>query len=317
MALDAKDKKLLQILDLDPKITTSALAKALRVSQQVADYRLKQLMEKKIITQISALVHLPALGFEQYRVFFRFGAVSGEEKKKLVNVLAKSKSVLWAARIGGVYDLHIALAVRDYKEFDLFLDHVNASFPGALVDHDALYAVKHLYFSHKFLGGKGREKVEIDCAFERSKVDTLDFEILQRLKVNARMSSVALGRECSVSYKTILQRIKRLEEKGIIAGYRMFVTLGDFKPYLLLMKYRNYTKEKETKLLQFVAAEEHFTQAVRQFGSWDLLLHARTKSLEDLQEVIIQLREKFNLVETVEVMPIFEDVAIDLLPRNK
>lgn len=318
MGLDAKDKKLLQVLDLEPKITTLALAKTLRVSQQVADYRLKRLMQDKVITQISALVHLPALGFEQYRLFFRFGAISAEEKKKVIKFLASDPAVFWAARVGGAYDLHVALAVKDYREFDGFLDTLNLKFPRALVDHDALYVVKHLYFSHKFLSeSKERKKAEIDCVAEKCKVDEIDLKILHCLKKDARVSSVALGKECDVSYKTVLQRIKKLEEKGVIPGYRLFVTLDDFKPYLLLMRYKNYSHSTEKELLQFIFAEEHFTQAVRQFGSWDLLLHTRAKSLEELQDVIIHLREKYSLVENIEIMPVFEDIAIDLMPCSK
>ena len=43
--MDKKDRKILIELDKDPQITTSKLAKRVRISQQVADYR--NIIDKK------------------------------------------------------------------------------------------------------------------------------------------------------------------------------------------------------------------------------------------------------------------------------
>lgn len=60
-------------------------------------------------------------------------------------------------------------------------------------------------------------------------IDAVDRKILKFLIKNARMSFLEIARECGVSGAAIHQRIKKLEQSGIILGSRLIVdpkTLG-------------------------------------------------------------------------------------------
>jgi DNA-binding Lrp family transcriptional regulator len=54
-------------------------------------------------------------------------------------------------------------------------------------------------------------------------VDTLDLKILENLKRNARMDCKKIAQNVGLSDRTIARRIKKMEEKGIIKGYRVEV----------------------------------------------------------------------------------------------
>ncbi len=54
-------------------------------------------------------------------------------------------------------------------------------------------------------------------------VDTLDIKILENLKRNARMDCKKIAQNVGLSDRTIARRIKKMEEKGIIKGYRVEV----------------------------------------------------------------------------------------------
>ena len=71
---------------------------------------------------------------------------------------------------------------------------------------------------------------------------------------------------------------------------------------------------REKGLLSFFARENHITQVARLFGIWNLFLHIRIEDHEKLQNLIIQLRGKFDIIDNYEIIPIFEDVAINLMP---
>ena len=77
--IDIKDKKILQELDINPRITTSKLAKNIRLSQQVTNYRINKLVENKIITQFGTILNLSKIGYEQYRVLFQLDNINEEE----------------------------------------------------------------------------------------------------------------------------------------------------------------------------------------------------------------------------------------------
>lgn len=60
-------------------------------------------------------------------------------------------------------------------------------------------------------------------------LDTIDHKILQFLVQNARMPYLEIARECGISGAAIHQRVKKLDELGVIQGSRLEIdpmTLG-------------------------------------------------------------------------------------------
>ncbi|MGG3305866.1 Lrp/AsnC family transcriptional regulator [Paenibacillus lautus] len=51
-------------------------------------------------------------------------------------------------------------------------------------------------------------------------IDQIDLQILELLKNNARISFSELGRKVNMTQPAVSERVKRLEEKGVITGYR-------------------------------------------------------------------------------------------------
>ena len=58
---------------------------------------------------------------------------------------------------------------------------------------------------------------------ENSGVDTIDAKILNALFENARISTAELSRQVGLSSPSTAERIKRMEEAGVITGYRVEV----------------------------------------------------------------------------------------------
>src|SRR3989338_4494349 len=131
-----KDKKILEQLDLDSKISTSRLAKNVRLSQQVVDYRIKKLIENGIIRQFGTIFNLSKIGFEQYRVLFELSSVGEKEKNEIINYLKNHNKVYWAAIVGGKWDLFVVLFIKNYEEFDDFLDELFKKFPNMIKDYE-------------------------------------------------------------------------------------------------------------------------------------------------------------------------------------
>jgi len=57
-------------------------------------------------------------------------------------------------------------------------------------------------------------------------VDATDWKLLQLLREDARMTFAALARKLRLSPPAVAERMKRLEERGVIRGYRAEVDLG-------------------------------------------------------------------------------------------
>lgn len=61
--------------------------------------------------------------------------------------------------------------------------------------------------------------------YENGPLDRIDHRILAALNENARISNTALGRRVGLSAPSVAERLKRLEEAGIITGYAANIDL--------------------------------------------------------------------------------------------
>ena len=87
-------------------------------------------------------------------------------------------------------------------------------------------------------------------------IDSLNWNILNLLQQNARISNAAIGRQVGISSPAVSERIKKMEDAGLIQGYKTIVSpfaadyqlkaiitlrafMGKLKPFLLKVKTYN------------------------------------------------------------------------------
>jgi Lrp/AsnC family transcriptional regulator, leucine-responsive regulatory protein len=63
-------------------------------------------------------------------------------------------------------------------------------------------------------------RIRPERAYEPKEMDPLDLRILTELQVEARVSFAELGRRVGLSAPAVADRVQRLEESGVIIGYR-------------------------------------------------------------------------------------------------
>lgn len=308
--MDAKDRRLLAELDRNPRLPLTALARRLRVSPQVADYRLRRL-RSGVIAKLGPVLNFRALALEHYRVFVQYNAKKGVTDRDIFAYLQGRPEVYWAGRIGGKYDLVIVLFVFDFAAFDWFIDAFNARFPGLIKDYKACYGLEHRTFRHKYLHGD-HGSLSYGYKDAPAALDELDRRILAAYKDDCRRSALEVGRNMGVSYKTVQARLRALEQRRVILGYRLFLKKSEEQPFIVLFSYKDYAAKAEARLLAYLGAHARVTQTVRLFGLWNLFVHVRLQSNEELQRLIIELRDAFPIIDEFEVIPVFEDIAINL-----
>ena len=69
-------------------------------------------------------------------------------------------------------------------------------------------------------------------------MDRIDYRILECLKKNARMSTSAIGEHINMSVSAVSERIKRLENSGVIRQYTTILDQNkvgqDIKAFIML-----------------------------------------------------------------------------------
>jgi DNA-binding Lrp family transcriptional regulator len=314
-------EKIFMELDRDARMPLTKLAKKLSISPQVVDYNLKALMRKEDYKlKFGTIINLKSLGLEQYRIFFNFNAHHDYQAKEVFNFLRNREDIYWASRIGGKYDLLAVIFVKDFEEVDQFIDEINKKFPRLIRTYNSSYVVNYFIYRHKYLS-HDLSKIEYGYNDPIMEIDELDYYILSKMKDNCRISALELSKGQNVSYKTIINRIKNLEKNKVILGYRPFMKTKKRqreakKQFAIIMSFENYSKGEEKKLLAYAAAHKSITQVLRMFGLWNLFIHVRAYDFEEVQSLVIELRDKFDITYQHEIIVIFEDIAINLMPAK-
>ena len=130
-------------------------------------------------------------------------------------------------------------------------------------------------------------------------MDALDHSLLALLRVDARKSVADLAKELAVSRATIGNRIRRLEQSGVIVGYtvrlRPDAQPQEIKAWMSIAVEGDRTREVVKALL----GEPAVTSLHDTNGRWDLLAEVHAASIAELSEVLERVR-KIKGIETTE-----------------
>lgn len=121
-------------------------------------------------------------------------------------------------------------------------------------------------------------------------MDETDHKLLSLLRQDARLTVAALANKLGVSRGTVTNRIRRLEDDGIIVGYtvrlRPDVQRSEIKAWMSIAVEGNQTRSVIANLLgEPGVATLHDTN-----GRWDLLAELRAESLQELAKVLERIR---------------------------
>ncbi|RTZ97486.1 MAG: hypothetical protein DSY90_07430 [Deltaproteobacteria bacterium] len=109
------------------------------------------------------------------------------------------------------------------------------------------------------------------------------------MQANARVKQVELARKLGVAQSTVLERVRRLEEQGVIKGYKADIDPG--KLGLSVQAFVSVTLNRHgadiirkfedgIRAMSFVRTSYHLT------GRFDYLLHVAVKDLEQLGALV-------------------------------
>ncbi|MBR0712615.1 Lrp/AsnC family transcriptional regulator [Bradyrhizobium liaoningense] len=148
-------------------------------------------------------------------------------------------------------------------------------------------------------------KVERRIRLDRfGSVDGKDLKILEALQVNARVALSELGRAIGLSQPAISERVKRLEEAGIIEGYGARVNpraLG-----LGLMA-----------LVRLRTSHEHIKTCLRKFGEIPNIIEVHRVTGEDCFVLKVLVPAPEDLETIVDRIAGFGAVTTSLVLRSE
>ena len=136
----------------------------------------------------------------------------------------------------------------------------------------------------------------------RAELDAIDWKILRELQDDGRMTNVELSRRVGISAPPCLRRVRRLEEAGIIRGYRALLngkSLGmDVVAFCLI----GLQHQSDGELKAFAERTRGWPivrDAWMVSGESDFMLHCVATDLATFQTFVIEELTSSPNVDTV------------------
>ena len=125
----------------------------------------------------------------------------------------------------------------------------------------------------------------------RTDLDSFDRAILRELAADGRISATELGRRIGLSKSPTQARMKRLEEEGVITGYRANLDPGKMGLAHVAFVEVRLSDTREAALLAFnkaVLAVPEVEQCHMIASRFDYLLKVRTADMQDYRRVLAE-----------------------------
>lgn len=116
-------------------------------------------------------------------------------------------------------------------------------------------------------------------------LDETDRRLLSLLNDDARQSQRQLARQLGVAQGTVTNRIKRLEEGGVISGYSAVLNPEKIGWTMTIMAGLRIVKGSMIDVQQKIAADPRVFAVYDVTGDWDSMVLARVKDREDLDNL--------------------------------
>jgi DNA-binding Lrp family transcriptional regulator len=129
----------------------------------------------------------------------------------------------------------------------------------------------------------------------RQKLDRIDIRILAELQKNGNMTNASLAGVVGLSASPCLQRVKRLEAAGVIAGYGAHLNLAKLTSTVTVFTEIMLRDHRREDFVRFEASLREFAEVTECHlvsGGYDYLLKFLVKDIGHYQDVVEKLVDR-------------------------
>ena len=154
-----------------------------------------------------------------------------------------------------------------------------------------------------------------------AELDAIDWKILRELQNDGRITNVELSQRVGISAPPCLRRVKRLEEAGVIRGYRALLNGEALGRPVVAFCLVGLHHQSEALLKAFAEKADQWPLVRRAWmvsGETDFLLHCVAPDLQTLQNFILGEVTATDNVDTVRtaltIRQIKDEGLVDIAP---
>ena len=323
--IDLKDKKILYHLQTNSRQSFNSIGKKVGLSKDIVAFRIKRLEKEGIIVSYPTWIQSGLLGWGLARFYYTFQFVSPEKKQEIIEYFINSDVVCVVSELEGSYDLQINVYVTSIRNLEYlpkyqnlffkytsFYDQTQKKYRKYFDKQIMIVHHKYEFFMPIFLlveKNLTHSSVSMSTPYPEVQIDKLDFEILRKLAVNARIPTVNLAKDLNVTTATVKNRIKRLIDEKVIGifGVNIDMSKTGYREYNVEINLKDYDKKYE--IIKYVRKYQNLLEIAESFGRGvDLDIRFILKDVTELHDIINDLSSKFP--ETIKNFSYFSHLKL-------
>ncbi len=145
-------------------------------------------------------------------------------------------------------------------------------------------------------------------------MDDLDRKILRALQLDARIKNADLARDLGVAPSTMLERVRRLEERGFFNGFKAVINpekLGLTVQAMVSVSLGQHSTKTIRPFEQAVKSFPNILVCYHVTGRFDYILHVVAKSLKHLGVLVKKEIASMPGVGKTETFLVFSEIKND------
>ena len=323
MSVDRLDRLLLFELDQNARQPVSRIAKRLRISKQVAGYRLKRLETEGLIKKYFTVPDISRLGYTNFKVLVRLQNASESQERAFISFLVNHPAIMWVARCDGRFDLMFNIMAKNVGELNIHLEGISERYGRLIGERQTSPMLLARFYERAYLRGETHRTQKPGVyggsppAYE---LDEVEAGILSELCWNGRALIPEMARRLRISPDTVRLRIRKLEKEGIIQRYLIVPNnpkLGQLH-YKLLVGLNVLGKEKRQALEAFFQQEPRIFFTNQTFGNWEMEIDVEMESQEQFRAFLAAFRNRFSKeIRDYTALNVYEVHKFDFYPMRK
>ena len=120
-------------------------------------------------------------------------------------------------------------------------------------------------------------------------IDDIDRKILNEIQLDARISYAELGRRVGLTTPAVIERVRKLEDSGIVTGYRAEIDTAKVGLPITAFIRMSISGVDYSHIIEVAEESSEVLECHRGTGGDSFIMKVAVSSVEHLQEVIDRL----------------------------
>ena len=296
--LDAKNRKILYQLDINCRQSNASIGKKVGLSKEVVNYRIKKLENDGIIKWYYTMIDFSKLGYYSIRLYIKLLDASSKIRKEIIEHLVSDTRTFFVVEISGNIDIGVGTWIKNIYEFESFYNNFKKVFKQYIDSEKVSIFVKAYHYHRGYIINKNIDDwpPEIFGGSKEEKHDDVDLNILRIIAKDARIPITKIADKLRIPPPTIIFRIKQMEKKKIIQGYRCVMShrlLGYnyYKVDLVLKDITGYDK-----LLAYSHQHPNIVYVDQTIGGSDFEFDIEIQGIGAMESFMIDMQDNFPTI---------------------